>query len=78
MLERALAGTLDHRAIGHRVRKRHPEFNDIGPALDQRVHQFNGDARARITRSNERNQSLPVLLLECAKRGLDSGHDFVM
>ncbi|OMP13937.1 hypothetical protein COLO4_00590 [Corchorus olitorius] len=34
----ALGRTLDHRTIGHRVGKRHAQFDDVGAALDQRVH----------------------------------------
>jgi hypothetical protein len=36
--QRALAGLLDHRAVGHRVAERHAELDDVGAAGGQRVH----------------------------------------
>jgi hypothetical protein len=32
----ALAGLLDHRAVGHRVAERHAELDDVGAAFGQR------------------------------------------
>ena len=43
--QRALAGALDHRAVGHRVGERHAELDDVGAACDQRVHQRHGERR---------------------------------
>ena len=33
VLQRALAGALDHRAVGHRVGERHAELDDVGAGL---------------------------------------------
>ena len=36
MPQRALAGALDHRAIGDRIAERHAQFDDIGAGVNRR------------------------------------------
>ena len=35
LAKRALAGALDHRAIGHRIAERHAELDDFSPGGDR-------------------------------------------
>jgi hypothetical protein len=76
--QRALAGALDHRAFGHRIGKRHAEFQDIGAARHQGVHQRHGQFGAWITGGNEGDQRGFVLRLQGGESCCDFGHVFLV
>jgi hypothetical protein len=66
-LERTFAGFLDDRTIGHRIGKGHPQLNQVGAALDQRMQDAAHPVRMRIASGHERNQA-------AAACGLELGH----
>ena len=70
--QRTLAGALDHRAVGHRIRERDPEFDRVGAGGHQGVHQRHGDRAVRVAGGDERDQRLAprgAQLLETGRRG---------
>ena len=72
--EGALAGALDHRAVGHRIGERHADLEHVGAGLDQRVQGGNGERRGRITRGDEWNQGRAASLAEGLELGSQSTH----
>ena len=53
----ALAGALDDGAFGHGIGKRYAQFQYVGAALDERVHQGHGGVRAGVAGGNEGDQA---------------------
>ena len=49
-LQRAQAGCLDRRAVGHRIGERHAELDDVGAGLRQRLHDAAASRRSRDRR----------------------------
>src|SRR5260221_7320787 len=74
MLQRTLAGALDHRAVGHRVGERYAELDDVGARLDQRLHQRHGKRWMRIARRDVGNERLALRLRERLEAALDARH----
>jgi len=56
--QRAFGTALDHRAVRHRVGERHPQFEDIGAGVDQRMQDRDRRRQRRIARGDERHQRL--------------------
>ena len=54
--QRALAGTLDHRPVGHRIGKRNAELDDVGAIGDQRFHDAARRGERRVASRDERDQ----------------------
>ncbi|MNV72339.1 hypothetical protein D3C71_1654170 [compost metagenome] len=52
----AIGRALNHGAIGHGVRERHPQFEDVGTGLDQRVHQGHRGRGRRVASRDVGNQ----------------------
>ena len=78
VLQRPLARTLDHRAVGHRIGERHAQFDDIAPGPGERVHQRHGELRVGVARRDEGNEGFLALLLERVECGGDAGHQNLM
>src|SRR3990170_6925003 len=74
MLQRALAGALDHRPVRHRVRERHAELEDVGPGLHQPAHQRHGERGVRIAGGDEGNERLALVAPERLESPLDARH----
>ena len=72
--DRPLAGVLDHRAIGHRVGKRHSQLDQVGTRRNQRMHQRHRVLRRRIARGDERNQTGAAGRLERGEARIDAAH----
>lgn len=72
--QRALAGALDHRAVGHRVRERNAEFDHVGARRDHAVHQVDGHIGVRIACGHIGNQRLAALRGQAREGGLDAAH----
>src|SRR5262249_18675700 len=74
MLQRALAGALDPRAVGHRIGERHAELEDVGARLHQRPHERHGERRMRIAGGDVRDQGLALRFRERLEAALDARH----
>src|ERR671913_443357 len=74
MLQRALAGALDHRPVGHRIRERHAELEDVGPGLHQPAHQRHGQRGVRIAGGDEGNERFALVARERLESPLDARH----
>src|SRR6185436_4952345 len=74
MLQRALAGALDDRAVGHRVGERHAEFDDVGARLHQAVHERHRQRGVRIARHDVLDERLALRLRERLETALDARH----
>jgi hypothetical protein len=72
--QRALAGALDHRAVGHRVRERHAEFDHVSAGRDHAVHQLDGHIGVRVARGHIGNQRLAAFGGQACEGVLDAAH----
>ena len=73
-LQGTLASTLDHRAIGHGIRERHAQFDDVGTALHQCMHQAQGVRGLGETGHQIRDQRFAALGFQRGKRRSDAAH----
>ncbi len=74
----ALAGALDDRALGHRVGKRDAQFQDVGPARDQGVHQGDGHLGAGVAGGDEGDEAGFFVRAQGGESGFDSGHVYFL
>src|SRR6202008_2787944 len=74
MLERAFAGALDHRAVGHRVREGNAELDDGGAGLDQRAHERHRERGVRIARGDIGNERLALVARQSLEPALNARH----
>src|ERR1019366_9499476 len=72
--ERSFAGALNHGTFRHRIGKRYAEFDHVGAARHQCMHQWHRQFGCRVTSGYEGNQTFVILRRERGQRGLDSGH----
>src|SRR5690606_41377709 len=59
-LDRPLPGALNDWTVGHWVRKRNTQLNDVSARLDQGMHQGRSGLHGRLTRRNVGNQCRTV------------------
>ena len=62
MLQRALGRSLDHGTIGHRIRKRHSQLDDVSPGLRERMHHRPHDRIAVGERRRPADLALQLIL----------------
>src|SRR5688500_8321898 len=74
MLQRAFAGALDHRPVGHRIGERHAELEDVGARLHQSAHQRHRQRGMRIAGRNVGNERLALVAPEGLESALDARH----
>ncbi len=72
--QRSLAGFLDHRAVGHRVRERHAELDHVAAGLDHGMQQFGRDVGVGEAGGDIGNQRLAALGLQLLESGFDAAH----
>ncbi len=73
-LQRTFGAFLDDHAIGHRIGKRHAEFDHVGAGLHQRVHAGDRAIQARIAGGDERHQGFPALRVKLVQLQLHAVH----
>src|SRR5579864_1177718 len=80
--QRALAGPLDHGAVGHRIAERHPEFNDVRARTNGRERHLARGGEIRIAARKVRHQSGPMLEVQrhvrCPNHPMARSSDFAM
>src|SRR5690554_569216 len=74
MLECTLTGQLNHRSIGHWVRERHTQFNNINTGIHHGMHQTHSLVGMWITGGNKGNKCLAALSFEGLENPFDSAH----
>jgi hypothetical protein len=72
--ERLVAGLLDHGAVGARIGKRHPEFQDVGSGGDHSMHQLGRDIDKREARCDIGDECGSAARVERGHRGRNSAH----
>ena len=72
--QRTFAGLLDHRTIGHRVRERYAELDDIGSRRRHRQHDLGRGVGVRIAGRHVRDQRLPAFALQSREGRRDAAH----
>jgi hypothetical protein len=70
----SLRSFLNHRPVGHRVRERHAQLDDVGTALGQRDHDVGRGIGKGIARSDVGDEGLAALRLQSAQRAGDTAH----
>ncbi len=74
--ERALGGTLDHRAVGHRIGERHAKLEYVGARRHQRLHDRQRRRERWIARRDIGNQRGTPGLAQPRKRCIDAIQGF--
>src|SRR5690606_21363277 len=69
--QRAFAGALDDRAVGHGIGERHAELDHVAAGVRQYVHQLDGVVRLGVARGDVGNQRLAA----AGGQGLEGGGD---
>ena len=75
--ERAFAGVLDHRAVGHRIGERNAELDQIGTDGDQRVHEVDGRFRQGIAGGDKRDQTGAAFGFQLGEASVDAVHKVI-
>jgi hypothetical protein len=75
VLEGAFTGTLDYRAVGHRIGKRHAKFDQIGAVIDECLQDTDGRVPFGIAGRNVGDEGTMPLFREFCEASFDSVRD---
>ena len=76
-VERAQAGGLDRRTVGHRIGERHAEFDHVGAGLRQRLEDRERGLAVGIARHGEGHERGAAFARQLGEAGFDAGGHFL-
>jgi len=74
MRQGALAGGLDHRAVGHGVGEGHPQLDEVGAGGHHAVQEGHGEVGIRIAGGDVGHEGGASALAQGLEAGLDAAH----